>query len=133
MREAEIVCQAIRQTEDEAAAGDLTQDRVTEIVKRSEYPAESPWALHFLMLNEQFGFAANPGIGPRAKANCKSQNQNQNSVLPEIHRFPLSRRRRISLCLDAVSSRLSSSDEKLTVTIRRIPLVAAGRPQRDSF
>ena len=34
-REAEIVCQALQQTEDEAAAGDLTKDRVTELVNET--------------------------------------------------------------------------------------------------
>jgi len=34
-REAEIICQAWQQTEDEAALGDLTKDRVTEIVNET--------------------------------------------------------------------------------------------------
>ena len=34
-REAEIVCQALQQTEDEAATGDLTKERVTELVNET--------------------------------------------------------------------------------------------------
>ena len=53
-REAEIVCQALQQTEDEAASGDLTKDRVTEIVNetlrrvkaRRSQPDKDPSSYH---------------------------------------------------------------------------------------
>ena len=87
-REAEIVCQALQQTEDEAASGDLTKDRVTEIVNETlkrvgvltiERVTIKVWLEDWLASKEQLSAATRLGyeqavrefleyLGPRGQA-----------------------------------------------------------------